>query len=127
LQLAFQPDIAESDHRQRRRWPQLLAAYSAVGNRASAPAVCCATHAPHAESDCGGAGGGRAGAVAATGASQPAAIQPPSFTDASHLERDWTVDDSGTWAITDGLLGLVKAGTPARAIRRPSALLNPQG
>jgi hypothetical protein len=34
----------------------------------------------------------------------------------------FTLDGSGTWEVKDGLLVLAKAGTPAGAIRRPSAL-----
>ncbi len=38
------------------------------------------------------------------------------------LTSDWTLDGSGTWAAASGLLALVKPGTPAGPIRRPSAL-----
>jgi hypothetical protein len=45
----------------------------------------------------------------------------PSLTPDS-LAAEWTLDGSGSWAIRDGLLALVTAGTPAGSIRRPSAL-----
>jgi hypothetical protein len=35
---------------------------------------------------------------------------------------EWTLDGSGSWDIAEGKLVLVKAGTPAGNIRRPSAL-----
>jgi hypothetical protein len=44
------------------------------------------------------------------------------FSSPARLERDWTLDGSGVWAIRDGVLALEKAGTPAGPIRRPSAL-----
>jgi hypothetical protein len=40
----------------------------------------------------------------------------------ARLDADWTLDGTGLWAIRDGLLALEKAGVPAGAIRRPSAL-----
>ena len=52
---------------------------------------------------------------------QPRAQVRPSLA-ADSLARDWTLDGTGTWAIRDGLLALVTAGTPGGAIRRPSAL-----
>jgi hypothetical protein len=45
----------------------------------------------------------------------------PSLAKASDLSQ-FTLDGSGTWEVKDGLLVLAKAGTPAGAIRRPSAL-----
>jgi hypothetical protein len=49
-------------------------------------------------------------------------ILEPVLTDPSRLGRDWTLDGTGTWTMGDGLLSLVKAGTPGGPIRRPSAL-----
>jgi hypothetical protein len=49
-------------------------------------------------------------------------ILEPVLTDPSRLSRDWTLDGTGTWTMGDGLLSLVKAGTPGGPIRRPSAL-----
>ena len=45
----------------------------------------------------------------------------PKFTGPEVL-RDWTLDGTGTWAVSEGMLVLTKAGTPAGAIRRPAAL-----
>ena len=49
-----------------------------------------------------------------------AAIVPTLVEDA--LAREFTLDGTGTWAIRNGVLGLVVAGKPAGTIRRPSAL-----
>ena len=38
------------------------------------------------------------------------------------LEKDWTLDGTGHWAIREALLALVTAGKPGGPIRRPSAL-----
>jgi hypothetical protein len=38
------------------------------------------------------------------------------------IDKEWTLDGSGTWTIRDGLLVLVTAGKPGGPIRRPSAL-----
>lgn len=46
----------------------------------------------------------------------------PVFTDPSRLARDWMLDGTGQWTLGDGLLALVKAGTPGGPVRRPSAL-----
>lgn len=35
---------------------------------------------------------------------------------------DWTLDGTGTWAVSGGSLRLTKAGTPGGPIRRPAAL-----
>lgn len=56
----------------------------------------------------------------------PQSAQPPlrltPHLDAAALTREWTLDGSGTWTAASGLLALVKPGTPAGPIRRPSAL-----
>ena len=38
------------------------------------------------------------------------------------LDKEWTLDGTGTWALRDGLLALVTAGKPGGPIRRPSAV-----
>lgn len=53
-------------------------------------------------------------------AAEPIRVRPSLAPES--LAREWTLDGSGTWAIRDGLLALVSAGTPAGPIRRPSAL-----
>jgi hypothetical protein len=45
----------------------------------------------------------------------------PTFDSPESL-RDWTLDGSGEWRVTDGVLALAKEGTPAGPIRRPGAL-----
>jgi hypothetical protein len=47
----------------------------------------------------------------------------PAFSNASALS-EWTLEGTGTWQIEDGLLRLVKAGTPlpAGSLRRPAAI-----
>ena len=45
----------------------------------------------------------------------------PALSSPADLAR-WTLDGSGTWEIRDGMLVLAQKGTPAGAIRRPSAL-----
>lgn len=71
------------------------------------------------------------GAQAAAPASAPASTQAsaaryvtlaPALASATELATGWDLDGSGTWAIEQGLLALRKAGVPAGAIRRPSAL-----
>ena len=42
--------------------------------------------------------------------------------DAAALTGEWTLDGSGTWTAANGLLALVKPGTPSGPVRRPSAL-----
>ena len=41
---------------------------------------------------------------------------------AQSLDKEWTLDGTGTWAVRDGLLALVTAGKPGGPIRRPSAI-----
>lgn len=53
-------------------------------------------------------------------AQSPTSIVPTLAPDA--LAREFTLDGTGTWAIREGVLGLVVAGKPAGGIRRPSAL-----
>jgi len=38
------------------------------------------------------------------------------------LGTEWTLDGSGAWDVRDGVLALLRAGTPGGPIRRPSAL-----
>lgn len=57
-----------------------------------------------------------------TAAAQERLVLEPVLTDPARLARDWTLDGSGHWTMGDGLLALVKAGTPGGAVRRPSAL-----
>lgn len=57
-----------------------------------------------------------------TAAAQERLILEPVLTDPSRLARDWTLDGTGEWTLGNGLLSLVKAGTPGGPIRRPSAL-----
>lgn len=54
-------------------------------------------------------------------AARQAATVRPSLSKASDIAQ-FTLDGSGAWEIRDSLLVLAKAGTPAGAIRRPSAL-----
>lgn len=63
--------------------------------------------------------------ILATAGLLPAGEQPitvrPDLSQAEGIAQ-WTLDGSGTWDIGNGALRLTKAGTPAGAIRRPSAL-----
>jgi len=45
----------------------------------------------------------------------------PTFS-AESLDKEWTLDGTGSWAVRDGLLALVTAGKPGGSIRRPSAV-----
>ncbi|WP_157898843.1 hypothetical protein [Luteitalea pratensis] len=45
----------------------------------------------------------------------------PTFAPQS-LDKEWTLDGTGIWALRDGLLALVTAGKPGGPIRRPSAV-----
>ncbi len=54
-------------------------------------------------------------------ATRTALTDMPAFSAAADLAR-WTLDGSGQWEIRDGMLVLAQKGTPAGAIRRPSAL-----
>ena len=38
------------------------------------------------------------------------------------LDKEWTLDGTGTWTLREGLLALVTAGKPGGPIRRPSAI-----
>jgi hypothetical protein len=60
-------------------------------------------------------------AIGAPAWAQAPQVIRPTFDRASHLE-DWTIDGSGVWAISDGMLMLTKAGVPAGPIRRPAGL-----
>jgi hypothetical protein len=42
--------------------------------------------------------------------------------DPQSLEKEWTLDGTGTWTVRDGLLALITAGKPGGSIRRPSAV-----
>lgn len=38
------------------------------------------------------------------------------------LDKEWTLDGTGSWAVKEGVLALVTAGKPGGPIRRPSAV-----
>jgi hypothetical protein len=56
-----------------------------------------------------------------TVAARQAITIKPTFDSAERL-ADWTLDGSGTWEVSRGLLVLAKEGVPAGKIRRPAAL-----